>query len=343
MQGNHIHEVGRSLGLPLQPRFTREGTDVQLTGFDNLVGRHCSSSALRSVLAYDGVRLSEAVVFGLGSGLGFFYAVEAGRSPSRRFNGRAPDLEGNFYRLVGQPLKWAQAWQPELLQKALTDDRPLLAQTDIHPIPYYDDAHFIGHGIAVVGLEGDEVIVADIAAQGFSRMPLQALHDAVALSHPPLLAPYHYAPAPEVKGVDVATLAPQALSKTVRYMLEPPTPNEGVAGMHRLADDLPGWADLDDDAWCARFGYQGVEKRGTGGGNFRYLFRDFLQETQAFTDVSNEVIDGFTEAAQLWTAAAGYLKEAAFEERTRAPLNRTAKTVREAARLEGELFAKLRT
>ena len=321
---------------------TTKSAEAHLTGFENLVGHHCSSSALRSVLAYDGVSLSEALVFGLGSGLGFFYTVEEGRSPSRRFNGRAPDLEGNFYRLVGQPIAWAQRWEPDLLKNALSENRPLLAQTDIHPIPYYDDAHFIGHGIAVVGLEEDDVIVADIAAEGFSRMPLQAFHDAVAQEHPPLLAPYHYAPAPEVLDVDVAALAPQALSKTVRYMLEPPTPNEGITGIHKLAGDLPDWAELDDAAWCARFGYQGIEKRGTGGGSFRLLFQDFLQETQGHTGVSQEVVDGFGRAAQLWTEVAGELKEAAFAEGTRAPhLTSAAEKVWEVAGLEFELFSDL--
>ena len=315
---------------------------MQLAGFENLVGHHCSSSALRSVLAYDGVQVSEALVFGLGSGLGFFYTVEAGRSPSRRFNGRAPDLEGTFYRLVGQPLAWAGTWQPELLRGALRENRPLLAQTDIYPIPYYDDAHFIGHGIAVVGFEEDEVMVADIAAEGFSRMSLQAFHDAVAQAHPPLLEPYHYAPAPKLNEVDAAALAPQALAKTVRYMLEPPTPNEGIAAMHKLADELPAWAKLEDAAWCARFGYQAIEKRGTGGGNFRYLFRDFLQETQAHTGVKQVSIDGFTRAAQLWTGVANALKQAAFEEKARAvSLKDAAEKVSEVAGLEFELFSRL--
>ena len=139
---------------------------LQLDGFHNLVGHHCSSSALRSVLHFDGIEVSEALAFGLGSGLGFFYSVEPQGSPTRRFNGRAPDLEGNFYALVGKPLEWAGEWQPGRIREALSEGRPVLAQTDIFPIPYYDDAHFIGHGVAVVGLEGDEVLVADIAAPG---------------------------------------------------------------------------------------------------------------------------------------------------------------------------------
>ncbi len=291
-----------------------EETVLQLDGFQNLVGHHCSSSALRSVLHYDGIEISEALAFGLGSGLGFFYAVEPQGSPTRRFNGRAPDLEGNFYALVGAALEWAGEWQPERIRMALSENRPVLAQTDIFPIPYYDDAHFIGHGVAVVGLTGDEVWVADIAAPGFSKMTLQNFHDAVAPAHYPLLTPFSYAPAPKLLHLDVEGMAPRAVAKTVMYMLEPPTPLEGVPGIFALADDLPSWLELPDLSWAARFGYQAIEKRGTGGGGFRYLYRDFLEEVQPYVGFDTALLKGFAEAGDLWREVADVLKHIAFAE-----------------------------
>lgn len=288
--------------------------DVRLPGFVNRVGWHCSSSAVRSVLAYDGIELSEAVCFGLGSGLGFFYAREPGRSPSRRFNGRAPDLEGAFYALAGHPLRWAGAWRPELIRSALASGRPVLAQTDIFPIPYYDDAHFLGHGLVVIGLEGDEVLVADIAAEGVSRMPMRAFHAAVAADHPPLNRPFGYAAAPRLRHVEVRAMAPRAIARTVRYLLEPPTPLEGVPGMRMLADELPAWCDLEDRAWCARFGYQAIEKRGTGGGNFRALYARFLEEADLAGVPVGERAQGYRDLAGGWSALAGCLKAMAFAE-----------------------------
>ena len=103
--------------------------------FPNLVGAHCSSSALRSVLAFDSVDLSEALTFGLGSGLGFFYLEEPNSSPTRRFNGRAPNLEGNFYRLVGQPIQWVEAWQPDLIAESLAANRPRFSADRHSPHP----------------------------------------------------------------------------------------------------------------------------------------------------------------------------------------------------------------
>ena len=309
--------------------------------FPNLVGRHCSSSAVRSVLAYDGVHLSEAMVFGLGSGLGFFYRHEPDNTPTRRFNGRAPDLEGNVYTLIGQPLEWAGRWQPELITDSLKQHRPLLAQTNIHPIPYYDDAQFIGHGLAIIGQENNEIITADIASNAPSRMPLSAFHDAIATAHPPILASFHYASVPVVTHINALALAASALEKTVQYMLHPPTSHEGITAMQHLANDLPGWINLPDLDWAARFGYQSIEKRGTGGGNFRHLFADFLQEITPAHAIPATIIQDFHTAGNHWTQIATHLKATAFtkdphEQQTH--LNQAAALTQSVTKLELLLF-----
>ena len=289
------------------------------------------------------VDISEALTFGLGSGLGFFYLQEPSDSPTRRFNGRAPDLEGNFYRLVGQPLHWAESWQPELITESLAAKRPVLAQTDIHPIPYYDDAHFTGHGLVVVGLEHREVLMADIAAEGFSSMTLEHFRAAVAEERPPLLQPYHYAPAPKIGEVDVSALAPIAIRKTTSYMLEPPTENEGLAGLRRFAADLPNWTEVPDLAWAARYGYQGIEKRGTGGGGFRLLYRDFLGEVAPSLGLEPNIIQGFGRSGELWTRLAQELKAVSFAQvdEQAAHLIRAGELAQEIGGLEHDLFTSL--
>lgn len=64
--------------------------------FAHYAGIHCSSSSVADLLHHDGFRASEAMVFGLGSGLGFVYVDDPKYSPVHRFNGRALDLEGKF-------------------------------------------------------------------------------------------------------------------------------------------------------------------------------------------------------------------------------------------------------
>jgi hypothetical protein len=54
--------------------------------------------------------------------------------------------------------------------------------------------------------------------------------------------------------------------------------------MERFAAEVHRWHELARDeadrAWCFRFAYQCIEKRGTGGGNFRLLYARFLAEAE---------------------------------------------------------------
>ena len=112
---------------------------IEIEHFPHIPGTHSSSSAIGDVLRLDGQTFSEAMVFGLGGGLGFFYFDNARFFPTLRFNGRADDLEGKFYQLQGSPLGWFGKWDAAEIEKILAAGRPLLAQTDIYYLPYHAD------------------------------------------------------------------------------------------------------------------------------------------------------------------------------------------------------------
>ena len=42
-------------------------------GYRHVPGNHCGSTALRNLLGFAGVELSEEMAFGLGAGAGFYY------------------------------------------------------------------------------------------------------------------------------------------------------------------------------------------------------------------------------------------------------------------------------
>jgi len=51
------------------------------------------------------------------------------------------------------------------------------------------------------------------------------------------------------------------------------------AALRRFAAEVGNWPqEVEDWGWCARFCYQVIERRGTGGGNFRLMYSRFLDE-----------------------------------------------------------------
>ena len=75
---------------------------------------------------------------------------------------------------------------------------------------------------------------------------------------------------------------------------------QGLPALERLAGEIGDWpATVADAQWCARFLFQVIERRGTGGGNFRLMYSRFLQEA------GREESALAAEAASRWTSLAG--------------------------------------
>ena len=196
-----------------------------------------------------------------------------------RFNGRALDLEGKFYRRFGHALAWHGAWKPEAIAASLAAGRPLIAQTDIAYLPYYEPVHFPLHGIVVVDFDGTSATVVDTFSPEPQRIAAASLRAALEGRDCPLMdEPFRIASVPRIEfRVDPPLLA-QAIAATCHEMLEPVTPAAGIPAMHRFAANARAWRDSPDWQWSARFAYQSIEKRGTGGGGFRGLYADFLAQ-----------------------------------------------------------------
>ena len=67
---------------------------------------------------------------------------------------------------------------------------------------------------------------------------------------------------------------------TRAQMIEPAMGEfEGLPALRRFAAEVGDWPEqLEDWQWSARFCYQVIERRGTGGGNFRLMYSRFLAE-----------------------------------------------------------------
>lgn len=121
-------------------------------------GEHCASTAIRNVLDFHGVELSEPMILGLSSGLGFFYIRSDQWSPPRLFHGRTTSLEEDFCRNTGVSFSQRStdddpsAWRD--LRAQIDSGRPALISTDTFYLGYHNTtSHFPGHRVVVVGYD----------------------------------------------------------------------------------------------------------------------------------------------------------------------------------------------
>ena len=285
-------------------------------GYEHVPGNHCGSTALRNLLTHGGVELSEEMAFGLGAGACFYYIALDGQTPSRFTNGRTSRLEEEFVELTGAALRLETFDRPDeswAAAKALVDGgSPALLLTDLYYLDHYgNSAHFPGHAVVLAGYDDEVALLSDTAFEELQATSLASLGRARHSDYPVYPLSGHMLTLGEALDVSALEAAvPRAVERAASRMLEPPLGEyEGLPALRRFAAEVGEWpASIPDWQWCARFNYQVIERRGTGGGNFRLMYSRFLEE------VGHPAADGAAEAAARWTALAGALLDGSEEE-----------------------------
>lgn len=287
---------------------------TMLANYRHLRGNHCGSTALRNLLAFHGVEISEEMAFGLGAGACFFYIALDGQSPSRFTNGRAARLEQNFVELTGAPLELrtnadtGAAWT--MARKTVDSGRPAILITDLYHLDHYgNSAHFPGHAVVLAGYDDEVAYLSDTGFEELQTTKLENLAKARSEGNPIFPLAGHMFELPEGAELSVAALkaaAPRAVERAAEQMLEPTMGEfQGVPALKRLAAEVGDWPEaVEDWQWCARFLYQVIERRGTGGGNFRLMYSRFLEEAGYGQSALA------AEAAARWTELAVAAREA---------------------------------
>ncbi len=256
-------------------------------GYVHTPGHHCGSTALRNLLGFHGIELSEEMAFGLGAGASFYYLALDDSSPSRWFNGRTARLEESFRDLTGAALELRTfppgdegAWEAARAQ--VDAGRPALLLTDLYYLDHYgNSAHFPGHAVVLAGYDEEDAHLSDTGFEQLQTTKLEHLDQARHSGHPAYpLEGHMFTVAAAVDREQLEAAVPRAIAQAAKEMLEP-TWGEfaGIPAVRRLAAEAGSWPEAAADwQWCARFAYQVIERRGTGGGAFRPMYARFLAE-----------------------------------------------------------------
>jgi hypothetical protein len=285
-------------------------TDTQPTmvpGYRHIPGQHCGSTALRNLLAFHGVEISEEMAFGLGAGACFYYVTIEDASPTRWFNGRTARLEENFDELTGAALRLRRfeagderAWAAARAE--VDAGNPVLLLTDLYYLDHYgSSAHFPGHAVVLAGYDDEVAYLSDTGFEELQTTRLENLDRARHGSHPAYpLSGHMFTATGAVDAERLRAAIPAAIERAATAMVEPEFPGfSGLSAVERLAEEAGSWPEAAADwQWCARFGYQVIERRGTGGGAFRLMYSRFLEEA------GRSEAAAAAESARRWSALA---------------------------------------
>jgi hypothetical protein len=256
-------------------------------GYVHTPGHHCGSTALRNLLAFHGVEISEEMAFGLGAGACFYYFALEDASPSRWFNGRTARLEESFRDLTGAALEMrtfeegdGDAW--EAARTEVDAGNPVLLLTDLYYLDHYgNSAHFPGHAVVLAGYDDEVAHLSDTGFEELQATRLENLDRARHSGHPAYpLQGHMFTAAGAADPEQLVAAIPAAIEQASGEMLDPAWGDfAGLPAVKRLAAEAGSWPEATEDwQWCARFGYQVIERRGTGGGAFRLMYSRFLEE-----------------------------------------------------------------
>jgi hypothetical protein len=286
--------------------------DVQIT---HAIGRHCGSSAIRDLLEFNGLTISEAMCLGLGSGLGVTYLELAADAPVPFLvHVRSLGFEARVFQSLGIPFEWQTFDSPELAAVALGNcldaGRPTLLLTDIFYLPYFNSTtHFPGHAIAAWSKnpETGEILVTDTERPDVLSVSEQALTRARFSTQPPFIHHGNMFTPNAFQG----HITPEIITQVIRDNASSLAAG-GLSALQTWLDDLDRWGSTGDWHWTTRFAYQVIEKRGTGGGGFRKMYAEFLDEAIPYNAaVQQQQLPLLMRTCEkTWTALAMQLKAA---------------------------------
>ncbi len=292
----------------------------RVPGFEHRVASHCESGSLRNLLGHAGVEVSEAMVFGIGSGPAFYYLFfTKGPSTFPLVGIRNPpgSILRNVARLTGVEVR---VEQPRTTSKALARAESLLlagtpvaASVEMFRMRYLPDfmrVHAPFHFVVLLGREGERFAVSDPyhpEVAGLDREDLvEAWATGARMARDNLMCHVGRVPA----AIDWRRASLRAIRRTCRAMVLPPGVGSlfwfvGVEGMRTYARRIRDWPARHRGVRLREgilFNAVGFEDQGTGGAAFRLMYAAFLQEVAdlARAPALAEIAERFVAHGRRW-------------------------------------------
>ena len=259
------------------------------TDFKHHQAAHCENGVASNLLKYNGLNLSEPMVFGLGSGIFFVYIpfLKVNHAPAISYRPQPGIIFSRAAKRLGIKIKRKKFSNPEDAREALEENLkkgiPTGLQVGVYNLPYFPDHyrfHFNAHNLVVFGKENGDFLVSDPVMENTTVLTPSELEKVRYAKG--ALAPkgQMYFPVDVPQEVDLKKAIVKAIKSTCSDMLAP-VPIVGVRGERLVAKKIRNWPEKVGIRKTNHYLAQIVrmqEEIGTGGGGFRYIYAAFLQE-----------------------------------------------------------------
>ena len=253
------------------------------------------------------------MIFGIGSGLLFFYFpwLKVNQAPAISYRTMPGHIFSKVARRLGFRVKRERFSSPEKAQQVLDEKLktgfPVGLQVGVYHLTYFPDAyrfHFNAHNLVVYGKEGDTYLISDPVMEQPTKRSSQEL-EKVRFAKGVLSPKGHmYFPTHLPKHISLETAIRKGIKETCQKMLAP-VPIVGVKAIRWVSKDILRWYDKRGVKITNHYLAQMIrmqEEIGTGGGGFRFIYGAFLEEAaevlkdNALKECSQEI----TSIGDLW-------------------------------------------
>ena len=309
--------------------------------FQHHQAAHCESGVTSNLLQNEKIALSEAMAFGLGSGIFFLYVpfVKVMGLPLTSYRSFPGSIFKKTCRRMGIRYEYRKFRDPmqgtRALNEYLSRGQAVGIRSNIYWLPYIPQQfrfQFNAHNLVVIGKASDDTyLVSDPILESVSHCPAPAMTRARFAKG--ILAPKGLIFFPQGRAADAGELPwskaiHSSIQETVRRMLYTPLPMVGTKGIRFLSRQMRKWPkklDLDKQKLYLANVVRMQEEIGTGGAGFRFLYAAFLQEAgeKLNSPVLNEASKSMTQVGNVWrefaTLAAKFCKDRLQGEFTQIP------------------------
>lgn len=298
-----------------------------IKNFTPLDGKHCITTSILQIMRYNNIDISEEMIFGLGSGLNWFY-MESVVSSTPMISARTKPILFeeqlskvlNINCTVQKTINTKKAYIE--LKKLIESNIPVMIYVDMAYLKYLglpSNAHFGGHSIVVFGIDENKSLsyISDRDSTNnplnknqkgldYHLVPLNELEIARNSKSQPFPArnkwvEFNFS---SMKNISLSMIK-KSLEITIDNMLNVKSSNLGIKGIKKFSEKIKNWDKLNDKTlyFSAMHCYHMIDKSGgTGGGAFRLMFSDFLLEcSEKFNDSNFKVFsDNYKDIGMLW-------------------------------------------